>query len=192
MQTIYAVAPPGTIEFQERVVEAETFAPMPELTTQGKLKIIALGLAVLLVLGAVAFFVFRPQLEKAADNLTGLKIDDLELVSDGFDDYFSIKKAQVNKRRGGLVVEVVKGERWDGTVADPETKVPADLDWDTLMTIQSLRRGYVRCELFDKDGKYIGASELRFHGLAEAKGGKLEAVIALPRSHRPAKIVLRF
>ncbi len=46
VQSIYAVVPPGSIDFQERVLDADTAVPAPELTQQGKIKI-ALPIALL-------------------------------------------------------------------------------------------------------------------------------------------------
>lgn len=192
VQTIYAVAPPGTIDSQERSVEADTVAPLPQLTSQGKRRIAVLGLFMLLLLGAIGFLVFKPQLKDAADSLTGLKVEDIKLELAGFEGFISVAMQKVDKSKGGLAVEVSEGELWTQLVADPAARIPADLEWNRLLAAQSLRRGYVRCELFDKDGKFLGSSELRLHDLLKADKQKVSAVIALPRGNRPAVIRLTF
>lgn len=191
VQTIYAVAPPGTIQMQKREVDAETVAPAPQLTGAGRLKVALLGLLTLVVLGTVAALVFMPQLKKAATNLSELKADDLVVDAVAYDGFITIEKEEVHKGKGGLVVDVTRGEKWAALIGDEAANVPAGIDWNTMLVAQSLRRGYVRCEIFDAEDKLLGVTELRLKGLLGKDAKEVStSLIALPSSVRPKTIRL--
>ena len=87
-------------------------------------------------------------------------------------------------------MEVKKGALWLELVADPDARIPEDIDWRTLLAVQSLRRGYVRCEISDKSGKFIYSVNLRIRQLLLPGKEKVKALIPLPRGERPAHVKL--
>jgi len=190
VQTVYAVAPPGSIQSQERVVEAKTVAPPVELSSKGKIKIAVIGLLVALVIGFVATKLFKPQIEDAAGNLTKLKVDNVDVQMAGFKDFITIEKVEIDKKKGGMTVKVIRGSRWDEAV----NAKPGDVeDWEVALAAQCIRRGYVRCEVFDKDKKYIGTTELRIHDLMKEESAKgQESLVRLPYKTRPSVVRLTF
>ncbi|MCH2059032.1 MAG: hypothetical protein MK183_00270 [Verrucomicrobiales bacterium] len=192
VQTVYAVAPPGTIHSQARVLNAETVRSVPGISGRGKMKLAIIGLVFLLVLGVTVALLYKEQWGEVVDNLGKLEKEDIRMETDAFEGFISVTIEKIDRQAGGLVVEVRKGELWPGDIANHGARVPEGMEWRTLLAVQSLRRGYVRCEIFDKAGKFIYSADLRTGGLLEPEREAIKAVIPLPRGERPAQVKLMF
>ncbi|MFW6158144.1 MAG: DUF7575 domain-containing protein [Planctomycetota bacterium] len=57
------------------------------------------------------------------------------------------------------------------------------------LAIEALARGYVRCEYYDEEGKYLVSVEIRVAGLRENETA--EVTVPLPR-RRPARMVVTY
>ena len=61
---------------------------------------------------------------------------------------------------------------------------------DARLTVEALARGYVRCEYFDAQGAFLGQVMVRIADLRRREG--IAVVLALPREHRPVRLVMAY
>jgi hypothetical protein len=191
IQTLYAMGSQGQIEARQRSVESQTTAPLRPMGHKQKLRLAGLGLAVaLVVLAASTFFVdYRQLLARVRDRLTPFDAQAVAVDNAAFEPYFTVEgKAS---QEGCLVLSLKRTPQY------PQS--PQDLDklsaqsagsLEQRLAVEALARGYVHCELFDRDGRFITAAFERIAPLQQEESIRLR--LPLPPDRRLGKIILAY
>ena len=194
-QTGYAIGSDGRLETRQRTIDARTTAPPQPLTGRQKLRLAAVGLgAAVLVFAVSSIWVpYGELVGRLWDTVVPFDTDAVKIETGSFADYFTVEKKAVTRGRDGknLVLTVKrKGAfpRSDKDIADLSAKAGEELS--AVMTVQALARGYVRCEMFDKKGKFLGYRDGRIAGLRTAETAEL--TLPMPRKSRLARISIRY
>lgn len=199
IQTVYAIGPDGRIETRQRTVDAQTTAPPKPLTGSEKLKLAGLGLvAALLVFAVTAVFIdYGEVFSDLWDTVVPFDTDAVTVETGRFAKYFTVEKKAVTRGKDGkyVVLTVKRTEafpRNDKDIADLLAKARQYLDdarfrnEAALATVQALARGYVRCEMFDREGKFLSFADTRITGLRSAE--TVELALPMPPKNRLAHI----
>lgn len=196
VQTIYAVAPDGSVQTHQRTVSARTEAPPAPLTMKQKVRMGLTGLAVALgVFGLSALFVDYGQLfRRVRDTVVPLNVEKVQVDTGSFARYLTVeKKALAAESSGGRVLVLTLQRTKDFPLKDADLAAASGdgkLDLPGRLTLEALARGYVRYECFDADGTILNYGELRLAGLRDKE--TVEVPVPLAPDHRLARIRLGF
>lgn len=187
VQCVYAVTAAGAVKREERIVAADTVAPVPPPSAK------ALAMRTLAALGAVAvlfglssFFVDWGETFRGLwHQVSPLAPDDVQVDATAFDGHFSVTKQEIGRESRSVVLTVTRGPRFPTTLDGPP---PAPATWRASLADGAAARGWLRAELFDAKGAYLGASDVRVTELRTKETAEL--VVPVPREPRPARIVL--
>ena len=195
IQTLYAVARDGRLETRQRTVDARTTAPPEPLTTRQKLRLAAVGLGAAAVVFAVSWIwvPYGALFDRLWDRVVPFDTDAVIVETGEFAPYFAVDKKAVARSGGNkyLIVTVKRTKAFprDAKAIDALFARPGRTGAEA-MTAQALARGYVRCEMFDKDGKFAGFSDARIAGLRTAE--TVELTLPMPRESRLARVAIRY
>ena len=193
VQTLYAVGPDGRIHTRRRQVDAETTPPPRPLTRKQKIRLAAMGLGVAALVFAVsAIFVdYQALFRDIVSRVMPFDLDGLTVESDAFGPYFTVEKKEVI--RGGRTVVLTVKRTAAFPLDDESLNRLAAKPGDALsnrLAVEAVARGYVRCEFFDKDGRFQGSTMERIAGLRSRQ--TIELKLPIPSDRRLARIVVRY
>ncbi len=192
IQTLYAIGPDGSVQTRQRDVETKTTAPPQPLTSKQKLKMVLMGLLVAVALvGISAIFIdYRGMIADIVDELTPLDVTQIEVKADPFAEYFTVSQKTINKKNRTLVLTLQREAGFPLDVSalqrayDQATKLPRRL------ALEALAQGYVRCERFDKDGRFLDVSLVRIEPLRTHP--TIQIALPLPRDKRLGRVSLSY
>lgn len=193
VQTLYLVGSDGSIRCRERSISASTEAPPRRLKLREKVYLSAIALLIaLLVLALSSFFVnYRVLWSALVEGVTPLDTRALEIETTHFTTYFFVAKASLTSDRTSLVLTVKRTPAFPRDDASVRARFEAaGNSVPERLALEALARGYVRCEFFDRDGKFLSYSWQRIAELREKE--TVDLLIALPPKDRPARIVLSY
>jgi len=193
VQTVYTIGPDGQIHTQQRVVEAATQAPPQPLTTREKWLMAGLGVGLALLVFAVSavFVDYKALFGRVVDRVTPLDVEAMPVDTGPFVPYLSVTKREKDRRGEVLTLTLKRTAAFPRTDADCQGLLATpDRPLPDRMTIESLARGYVRVEYFDADGKFLGHTMERIHGLRSAE--TIELKLPLPPKKRLGRLALRY
>jgi hypothetical protein len=210
VQTLYFIAPDGAIRVGQRTVEARTVAPPQPVTARQRLRMAALGVLIAVaILGVSAFFVdYRGLVRDALDRFSPLNPDAMKVEMSPFAEYFTVEKKAASGGARALLLTLKRTKAFPLTDADCERLLTSDpnrpLAADpnrplapdpnrplaSRLAIEALAAGYVRCELYDRKGDFLGFSMQRIAPLREKE--TFELAIPLPSDRHPARIVITY
>lgn len=193
VQTIYLLQPDGCVEPRQRKIEAETVAPPDDSDLHNRLVLGLIGfLALLVVLGISALFVDYPTL--LGDLFRNLRPPDpkkVEVQCPSFERFVEVVDKKLAPDRRSMVVTIrrtddfpTREEDIDQAMQQAEGRVQQEL------ALEALARGYVRCELFDRDGKFIGFVQCRIKSLRYRSTADLH--LPLSRSPQLARVEITY
>jgi hypothetical protein len=179
VQTLYVVAPPGKIDVQQRSVEAVTQATPPELTTRGKLKLGCIGLGVALVaLLASSFFIdWKSWFFDRADDLIPVKVEEITVDATAFDSFITFERKVIDKRRRSLVLAAKSGPKLESAIAATS---PNTSTWKEFLAIAAIKKGFVRCDMFDEKGALLGSATVFLEPLLKSENKEAVFLVPLP------------
>ena len=189
VQAVYMIGPDGQIRDQTRKVEIETRAPERPLTGKERLKmglIVAGSLALLFLLSS--FFIdYGKMFGGVRERFTVLTVENLDFDNALYDDYVKVTVEGLDRRRGGLVVKIERGPKWDEIAAERLAVTVGGIAWDELLVVGNLKRGYIPCLI---EGLEKGvASEAKIPTLSLRDQAVSGAILPLPRNTRATRIV---
>jgi len=194
VQTIYAVAPPGRIEIQERQVDAETRPPDAPLTTGERLKLGAIGLlvAALVLLAGSWVIDYGALWNQVRNTVRPIETENIEVRTGPFKPLLSVTAMETGTVRGRfcLILTVEPAADFPATEAALNERWQAAETLQEKLAIEALARGYVRIEQYDEAGRLIAASEAPLAGLGEGKAFTLP--VPITRKTRPAVVRFRY
>jgi hypothetical protein len=189
VQAVYAMKPDGSVDVEQRSVEADTTEPAPPLSLKEKVQagLIAVGILAL-VFGVTAFFVPYGQLwDRLVNTVTPTRVTEMDVDAGPLRGLLTFKPKEV--KGDVLWVEVDAGEGYPADEAALEAAwQAARTDPRMHLALESVMSGYVRCEMFDQEGKCVAIQSVRI-SLPEDDKPQV-AGVTLPRGHRV--VALRF
>lgn len=191
IQTLYAMGSQGQIEARQRSVESQTAAPLRPMGRKEKLRLAGLGLMVaVLVLAVSTFFVdYRQLLAQVRDRLTPFDAQAVAVDNAAFEPYFTVEgKAS---QEGYLVLSLKRTPQYPQNSQDLDKLSAQSADsLEHRLAVEALARGYVRCEFFDKDGRFVAAAFERIAPLRQQESIRLR--LPLPPDRRLGKIIFAY
>jgi hypothetical protein len=184
VQTIYLLQPDGCVQPRQRQIEAETVAPPDGSELRNRLLLGLIGLlALLVILGISALFVDYPALlGDLFRNLRPLDPTKVEVQCPSFERFVEIVDKKPAPGRRSMVVTLRRTEEFPTRQEDIDRAMQqADGRVHQELSVVAMARGYVRCELFDREGQFIGFVQCRIKSLRY----RSTAEIHLPLSRSP-------
>ena len=190
VQTLYQITPDGTVDPRQRIVEAQTHAPPPPLTLKERLRMGLFGLAAAVaVIALSAVFVDYSRLwREIREEVTTLSADAIQIDNSTFADFFTVEKKQISPDGKSLRLLLRRTSKFPLTDADfaAITTQPTTQPVLRRLTLDSLSRGYIRCEYFDNKGVFQSFTFARLHPLHQSE--TMELSLPLSLESRPARI----
>lgn len=192
IQTLYYVRPGGKVDARSRTISTETAAPAKPLTGGEKTRLVLAGIGVAAMVLAFAWF-FLGGKRIVTDAFAGLvPLDPAQTTVDNerFKKYFTVTdKKLAHGNRLILTLKRTKGFPRDAAgeaaAAPPPNAPPAK-----RLAFDAVARGYVRVELFDEKGEFIGFVAVRIRGLR--KEGAIKIPVPFSRRRRPRRLVFAY
>jgi hypothetical protein len=187
VRCVYAVTPAGEVRREERTVAAATQPPPTPPTPRALVGRALAGLGALAVLFAISslFVNWGDTFRGLWHQVSPLAADDVEVDATAFEGHFSVRKHAVGRESRSIVLTVTRGPRFPVRLDDAP---PTTATWREALAAQAAARGWVRADLFDAKGAWIGTSDVRVAGLRDAE--TVEVTVTVPREPRPARVVL--
>lgn len=186
-QIVYAIGPGGTINSQERTVDADTLDPPPEITPASiKRAILPALFCLAIALLISSFFIdYRKLWSEAKDKIVPLKKEEVTIDQKAVADYVTIKLIEVDEKQRTLHFELTRGPKWNTAFSS----TPATTEsWSDLRNRLAIHQGHLLLEFRNKEDKTIWMSALKLESIAEENTGKQELVINL--KDRLARIIV--
>ena len=194
VQTLYVVAPGGAIDVRQRIAEAATTAPPQPLSRRDKLRMAGTGLvaAVLVFLVSSVFVDYRALFDRIVEGVTPLNAAKLSVDAQRFARWLTVVEKTADAGGRGVVLKLKRTSEFPVTDADLRARLRACRDDPhQRLALEAVARGYVRCELFDKKGGFLGFAMVRIAPLRAAE--TLDLPVPFPsRGPRPARVVLTY
>lgn len=193
VQTVYVVGPGGTIQAQQRMVDAETIAPAPQLTRRDKVRLALTGVIIaLLILLVSAFFVdYRQLIGHVIERAMPLDADKVQVDAKRFSKYFTVEKKTVARDRRAIVLTLKRGEEFPRRDEDFDRLLGEGMaPLEVRLALEALARGYVRCECFDENGDLLKFTFHHVAGLREKEA--IDVVVPIPKGERTNRIVIAY
>lgn len=192
-QTLYLVGPEGTIQVRERTLSTTTREAAKKLTGREKIYVVSIAVLVaLLALLLSSFFVnYRVMIRALVEGITPVDAAELTIETPHLGKYFIVEKKTLSSDRRELLITLKRTETYPLDEAALQKRYEeAGSSVPSRLALEALARGYVRCELFDREGKFLGFSTQRIAGLHQSE--TVELRIPLPAQGRPTRLVITY
>lgn len=165
-QTIYALTPEGLVDARQRDVDAVTAQAPRALALKDKIRLGLFGLLILGILFAISsiFVDWGSTFETLGNKLGPFDEQAVQRETGPFAPYLVVDGLEA--RGGTLVLTLKRTELFPKSVADAERQ--RNLGSGGMVqqeVLGALAAGYVRVELFGKDGVYLGTTSVYVGGL---------------------------
>ncbi|KPJ54260.1 MAG: hypothetical protein AMS16_04865 [Planctomycetes bacterium DG_58] len=193
VQTLYSFTADRSVDTHQRTLKARTKAPPQPLTLKERLRLAAFGLGIaLVVFAASAVFVdYGKLLRNIIEDVRPYDAAQLDVDVETFAGYFALQKKTVDRSEGLLVLTLKRSKSYPKTDADLDRLLAdAQPSHRRRLALDAIARGYVRCECFDREHRFIGFVEKRIGSLREKE--TVEVSVPLPRKDRLKRVVLTY
>ena len=191
VQTVYAIGPGGRFESRQRVLDAETARPPEPVSRRDRIRLALAGLlaaaVVLLILSF--FFSFGDAIRGMINRFDPYNPEEAEVDASAYADFLEVSKKEVKGEK--LILRVKRKEScpkseedYEALFSDPE------LGYRRRLAAEALAKGYIRAELFDKEGKFLAGLWSRVAALREKD--EIELAVPVSRDPRLGKVVLTY
>jgi hypothetical protein len=163
-QTLYGIGPAGKTTAEQRTVDANTVAPAPLPDRKAILKTTAMALFALCVIIAISaiFVPYRSIFARFWQSVRPYRAEELMFDAHAYAGFFNIDKAEFDKETQLIKITCT-------TLKDfPKTDEQLNKAWknaeDSLparLALESIARGYVLCEFFDSQNKFLTHRQCR-------------------------------
>lgn len=191
VQTIYALGADGRFELRQRRVDVQTVVPArpPTRKERVRLGLIVLVAAVAVFLVSAVFVDYRSMFRNAKQRLWPFDTEGLDVQTGPFEPYVQVSKRAASGNK--LVLTLQRTDKFP--TSDKALQALAKEANDSLasrLVVEALARGYLRCERFDSNGKFLGFS---LHRIADLRTKKeIPLVLPLPSDRNMKRIVLAY
>ena len=192
-QTVYVLKPDGSVDAQQRTLEARTTPPPEAPRPKDLLKAAGVSLLVLAALfGITSFFVdWGGMLKSVWRKVVPLEVADVEVDGTRFAEFLRVEGKERGAGSKSVVLTLARTDAYpldDDAVAAALARSP--LPFERRLALEALARGYVRVEIFDERGRFLGFRDVRVHALRTNEKARVE--VPVPRDPRPARLVLGY
>ncbi|HEX4125172.1 MAG TPA: hypothetical protein VHY37_10640 [Tepidisphaeraceae bacterium] len=186
VQTLYPIAPDGTVIARSRTVSAQTAAPPTPMRPRERALAIAVGAVLLLAVIMVSslFINYRTLFTSLKSQLRPLDAAHFPVDASVYQHYFTIDAKEPAPDGQGLILTLRRVSR---PVTRPSTQPLSD---EFRLASQAMDIGYIRCEFFDENNQFMGYAMIRIKPLRDAEAMKVEIPFDLDR--RPSSVVLTY
>lgn len=193
LQTLYTGNADGTVSAEQRAVDMQTTSPEEPLTREQKLRgaLIAVGVLSVVVVVLALTGVLQSVARDFWRAVVPLDTEKIEVDTSAFGG--RLEAGDVKLAPGGqgmLVVVLMRGKDYPSSPADLEREFAEATGIGERLAVEALASGYVRCEVFDKEGKFHAQRLCRVRDLE--KDERIEVLVPLPRKERPGRIVVTY
>ncbi len=195
VQAVYLADPSGSVSVETRTVDAKTVGPPAPIEMKDKLKVGLMGLVVALALvGVASLFLDLGELFSGVVNtLTPTSVKEIKIDLSGYEEVItevSDERKMKGGKAGGLQITLKRGDRFPASDEAYEKAIQGAKTARERMAYETLMRGYLRVELFEKENKFVGVTEIRVAGLKNAESAVV--VVPLPRKVRVKRLVFGY
>jgi hypothetical protein len=178
VQTLYAVQAGGTVQTEQRTVDAETAPPPAPVSPKEYVKTALMAVGVLTVLFAIsALFVDYGQVwARLVETVKPTRAEDIDVDISDLQDMVAVADKEV--KGSYLVVHLERGP--DYPTAMPAAWRQAADQPRRRLALEAVLRGYLRAEYFGAKEQFLGHSTLRIKALEQNRTVELR----LPLSRR--------
>lgn len=172
IQTLYGIKPDGTVGFEQRTVRAETIRPAEPPDWRYKLKLAAILTVVLCAaIGVSAFFVpYRDIIRRAIENARPFKIKDLKIDAGPYAQFFKVEAVKLDRDEGIIRIVCKVSESYPATEDELNKLWKSSADSASKrLAVEALMRNCLRCEFFDRDGKFRAQQLCYMHWEADER-----------------------
>ena len=159
VQTLYGIKPDGTAAVEQRTVRADTISPAQPPNWRYKLKL-AVVLAVVLcaAIGVSSFFVpYRDIARRLIEQARPFKIQDLKVDAGDYAEFFSVEAMELDRCDEIIRILCKASQKYPATEDELNKLWKSSADSvSQRLAVEALKRNYVRCEFFDRDGDFRG------------------------------------
>jgi hypothetical protein len=192
-QTLFTVGPDGEIHTRSRTAEAQTTAAPRPYTRKEKIRTgVIVGASALVAFAISALFVdYGSLFNRTFERVKTFRAAGLEVENKIFHAYFTVEKKTAVGGGKTLLLVLKRGEAFPKADSDFEqliTDSPGSIS--ARVTIEALARGYVRCEFYDQQGKFLSFYMQRISGLRQNQ--TIELNIPLPSQKRPERLIITY
>ncbi|MBW8015373.1 MAG: hypothetical protein FVQ82_04240 [Planctomycetes bacterium] len=163
-QTLYGIGPAGKTTVEQRTVDADTVAPVPPPDRKVIIKTAAMALFAFCVIIAIStiFIPYRSIFGRLWQSVRPYRAEELIFDAHLYADFFNVDKAEFDKETQLIKITCT-------TLNDfPRTDEQLHNAWKNTegsllarLALESLARGYVLCEFFDSENKFIAHRQCR-------------------------------
>lgn len=193
VQTLYLIDAQGAVQARSRVVEAATTPAPSSLPLPARMRRAAVGLvAALAILGVTSLFVdLRGLFGEVADALRPADAGRIPVDADAFRAFFTVEGKRIGSGGGSLVLTLRRTAGHPRTDADLSQAIErAGRSLPGRLALEAIASGYVRCELFDAEGRFAGFTLERVKGLRDRE--TIEVAVPLPERRRIGRIAVTY
>jgi hypothetical protein len=193
VQTLYPIAPDGSVLARSRTVSAQTAAPHVPMPPRERAMAIAIGavLLVLVLMVSSLFVDYRGIFASLRSQLKPLDAARFPVDASAFGNYFTIESKTSAAAGSGLILTLRRTPALLDPKTQPTSRPATQPDADaSRLAAQAIATGYIRCEFFDETGQFMGYAYLRIKTLRDAETMKAE--IPFDTDRRPSSVVLTY
>lgn len=192
IQTLYAIAPDGSVDCRQRSAPAKTKPRTPPLTRRERwrMRIWAAG-AILAILAISSIFIdYRAMWRDYRNHHSPLDAQHITVEFSAFSPFISISSKRLGPDGHGLTLTLERTAAMPASGEQLEAAWRAESSLARRLALESLAKGYARVELFDGRGVYLGTVPIRIQPLLDQPS--FDLTIALPQGIRPDRIVITY
>jgi hypothetical protein len=194
VQTLYIVAPDGTVQARGRAVSAQTAAPQRPMSVRERALSIGIGAVLLLALfmASSLFIDYHGMFVSLRSQLRPLDAAHFPVDAASFERYFTVEAKSSAGDGQGLVLTVQRTPLFlypDLSIGPPAPSTQSD-GQEARLAAAAIATGYIRCEYFDEKGKFMGFVLVRIKGLRDAQ--TIDLQIPFETDHRPSGVTLTY
>ena len=194
VQTLYIVAPDGSVQARGRTVSAQTAAPLAPLTLRNRAAHVAVGAVCLVVLlmASSLFVDYREMLAALRSQLRPLDAAHFPVDAGTFERYFTVEAKSAASGGEGLILTLRRTPNFlhpQASTGPSFRSTQSDFE-DPRLAANAIGTGYIRCEYFDEKGKFIGFIAVRIKALRDEQSIDLQ--IPFESDRRPSSILLTY
>jgi hypothetical protein len=190
VQTVYTIVQ-GAVRRHSRTVEADTTPPPVPLSTKEKVKLGAIGAAIVIASLAIAMLIpgVRAMFGDVIDVVKPFHADEIKVELGQYKKYFTLAIDEEKSNRAEWLVKLKRTSDFPQNAEHLDAAAKTVNDSVTgRLAIESLARGYVQADLFDAEDKYLGTINLRIADLQKKEA--IEGRVQVPQKTKPARMVL--
>ncbi|OHB75237.1 MAG: hypothetical protein A2Z34_07715 [Planctomycetes bacterium RBG_16_59_8] len=195
IETIYRVAPDGTIVPHEREVEWTPAPPLPPRSPVERFRLYIPVLLIFLLLAILStFFVdYRSLWSDLAAIVDPVKVDEIAVDSREIEIYILVRKKEMESGGSLLAIELQRTAQYPSTfdnyLAERE-RLTREKKLSQALILETILRGTITLEYYDSNGKLLSVLPLRIKELASRE--TFRCTIPINHRHRPLKVKMTY